>query len=223
MNEIKTGVRRIADERLSQLNNGKSVLRDMILNSAGQLADAAAALVVNSIAEHFSPEGWEPKYWSALINKPYIERLTIAGALIAAQIDVIQARENEPANVVLHEYADSYTKKAIAEANPGGIFEKLHEVNSRRCRDAFAHDVQEWSSEQWALAAAGEMGEVCNALKKLIRGDLDATVKDIAFEIADVIIYLDLLATRLNIDLPSAVKEKFNLVSDKRGSNIKIS
>lgn len=44
----------------------------------------------------------------------------------------------------------------------------------------------------------------------------------IGHELADVVIYLDLLAARLGIDLGAAVIEKFNMTSQKIGSKEKL-
>jgi NTP pyrophosphatase (non-canonical NTP hydrolase) len=71
---------------------------------------------------------------------------------------------------------------------------------------------------------AGECGEVCDAVKKLRRlADGTNTAKDpqteheaidvIADELADLVIYADLLAARLGIDLGQSVQDKFNAVS----------
>jgi NTP pyrophosphatase (non-canonical NTP hydrolase) len=76
---------------------------------------------------------------------------------------------------------------------------------------------------------AGEAGEVCNAVKKLRRlADGTNTAKDpqteaeavalIAQELADTIIYADLLAARLGIDLERAIRDKFNDVSRRMSS-----
>lgn len=74
----------------------------------------------------------------------------------------------------------------------------------------------DWTLGDWACAAAGEMGETCNKIKKIRRGD-SVPVQDIAEEIADTIIYLDILAAKLNIDLEQAIREKFNRRSDELG------
>ena len=80
---------------------------------------------------------------------------------------------------------------------------------------------EEWTLTDWACAAAGEMGKLCNKIKKLRRGE-DIPTKEIADEIADTIIYLDLLADKLNISLPKAIRSKFNEVSDRVNSNVKL-
>jgi NTP pyrophosphatase (non-canonical NTP hydrolase) len=95
----------------------------------------------------------------------------------------------------------------------GLTFNELREANVGRCEDAF-HPVDAWSPSDWACAVAGEVGEACNLIKKLRRGE-DVPQQDIAFELADAVTYLDLLAARLGIDLGEAVREKFNIVSER--------
>jgi NTP pyrophosphatase (non-canonical NTP hydrolase) len=99
-------------------------------------------------------------------------------------------------------------------------FAELREANVARCNDVF-HKFEDWSHADWAVALTGEVGEMCNLLKKVRRGE-DIPIKDLAKEIADIQIYLDLLAASLEIDLAREVILKFNEVSDKRGSNIKL-
>lgn len=93
----------------------------------------------------------------------------------------------------------------------------IREVNVARCEEVF-HPLDDWTPTDWALAMIGEAGEVCNEVKKLKRGDGD--VQRIASELADVILYIDLLAARLGINLSKAVFRKFNAVSRKRGASI---
>lgn len=111
-------------------------------------------------------------------------------------------------------------------------FNKLREANVRRCEDVF-HKLHDWSPTDWATAMAGECGEACNEIKKLRRldgADADADTAEnrhwlkvnIAHELADLVIYADLLAARLDIDLGEAIKFKFNEVSDKRKSMVKL-
>jgi NTP pyrophosphatase (non-canonical NTP hydrolase) len=73
----------------------------------------------------------------------------------------------------------------------------------------------------------GEAGEAANVVKKLrrnecgLRGNVDADptelVEQLASEIADVILYADLLATKYGIDVPSAIISKFNEISEREG------
>jgi NTP pyrophosphatase (non-canonical NTP hydrolase) len=73
-------------------------------------------------------------------------------------------------------------------------------------------DFGNWSLTDWTTALAGEVGEAANIIKKLRRGDF--TIKEcqqqLADELADVQIYLDLLAKAAGIDLGRATIAKFN-------------
>lgn len=74
---------------------------------------------------------------------------------------------------------------------------------------------------------AGEVGEACNIIKKLERERLGirgsrATKEELADELADVIICVDLICMHLNISLAQAVKDKFNMTSDKMGFEVKL-
>lgn len=72
------------------------------------------------------------------------------------------------------------------------------------------------------MELAGEVGEACNAAKKLARlergwpGGVD-TREQLAQELADVVICADLAAQKAGIDLAKAVVEKFNATSEKHG------
>lgn len=85
-----------------------------------------------------------------------------------------------------------------------------------------------WSISDWTNALAGEVGEACNLSKKLMRGDFDsgeahdAAVKKLGHELADVVTYADLCAQRLGLSLGDLVREKFNIVSDRVGSDEKL-
>jgi NTP pyrophosphatase (non-canonical NTP hydrolase) len=79
----------------------------------------------------------------------------------------------------------------------------------------------------WAVELGGEVGEILNVVKKLVREELGwrgsrATAQDLADEIADGIICLDNLARHYGIDIASAVAAKFNATSDKNGFPHKI-
>jgi len=101
----------------------------------------------------------------------------------------------------------------------------------------FAHskpDGSDWSPAQWLQAVIGELGEYANLRKKFERGDI--TLEEFALlggkELADVQVYLSLLALRCldydgvahptGIDLSQATIDKFNEVSERVGSNVRI-
>lgn len=99
-------------------------------------------------------------------------------------------------------------------------FAELRFANVARCEKAF-HPLASWSPSDWAMATAGELGELCNLLKKARRGEAVDPLA-LADEAADVVIYLDLLCARIGIDLGAAVRRKFNIVSDRRKCDIKL-
>ena len=59
----------------------------------------------------------------------------------------------------------------------------------------------------WALALAGEAGEMCNLVKKQLRDGTD-TKQAVADELADIVIYALLQASVMGIDLEAAVLRK---------------
>lgn len=67
---------------------------------------------------------------------------------------------------------------------------------------------------------AGEVGEACNVIKKLERERLGlrgsrASTDQLAEELADIIICVDLIAMQAGINLAVSVPEKFNATSRK--------
>ncbi|MBB3411263.1 NTP pyrophosphatase (non-canonical NTP hydrolase) [Rhizobium sp. BK316] len=100
--------------------------------------------------------------------------------------------------------------------------------NLERCTspEVFNHKLDSWSLSDWMTATLGELGEAANVLKKLNRvrdgipgnketpDELRGMLGD---EIADAFIYLDLFAQAAGIDLPSAVRSKFEKTSLKIG------
>jgi NTP pyrophosphatase (non-canonical NTP hydrolase) len=108
--------------------------------------------------------------------------------------------------------------------NSGLSFSELRAANQDRLKDFshFTKDPEEdWSLNDWAVAAAGEMGEMCNLAKKLRRGE-DISAEDIGKEIADTITYLDFVAWKLGLDTGSIVQAKFNEVSRRIGSSVRL-
>lgn len=85
-------------------------------------------------------------------------------------------------------------------------------------------DGSDWIPAQWLQAVTGELGEYANVRKKFERGDIDELEfkTEAAKELADVQIYLDILAGQLKINLGDAVILKFNEVSDRVKSPVKI-
>lgn len=93
---VTPSVRLIALERKKQLHKGFSIQYDKDINQDNQLSLAASFLAHpepsghdEELIEFFKPEGWSLEYWESMCNKTHEERLIIAGALIAAELDRI--------------------------------------------------------------------------------------------------------------------------------------
>lgn len=85
-------------------------------------------------------------------------------------------------------------------------------------------DGSDWALSAWCNAVTGELGETANLIKKVERGDLtlDEARPALAKELADVLTYLDILAFRAGVDLGRATVDKFNEVSVRVGSPIRL-
>lgn len=85
-------------------------------------------------------------------------------------------------------------------------------------------DGSDWTPGEWVCAVTGELGELANLIKKVRRGDftLAEAKADIADELADVVIYLDILASQLGISLGEATMRKWNETSRKVDCNLYI-
>lgn len=98
--------------------------------------------------------------------------------------------------------------------------EALNHANKRRQEEWPGNDKADIAFR--ALEVAGEFGEVAEAVKKYLRAERGiagstATKDDVAREMGDAIISLDLLAQELGIPLYAAVPWKFNQTSRKYG------
>lgn len=125
-------------------------------------------------------------------------------------------------------------------------FDQVRTASRTRCNETF-HPVAEWEPSAWGNAMAGEFGEVaqelleiqtlqlqffsklraCDTIKKQMRQiQGDASFQDLSkklgLELADVVLYADLLAEKMGINLGEAIRQKFNEVSVKRNSAIRL-
>ena len=84
----------------------------------------------------------------------------------------------------------------------------------------------DWSIAEWTNAMAGEVGEACNVAKKLLRGDYgedeELGIGELMDEVADVVCYADLICQRVGRHLDIAVFNKFNEVSERVGSYVRL-
>jgi len=107
-----------------------------------------------------------------------------------------------------------------------GEFSKLNRMRSESPQ-GFNHKLESWSISDWFTAVVGELGEAANIAKKLNRvrdgipgnGDIspDQLLMNLADELADTFIYLDLLSQAAGVDLEKAVARKFAVTSKKIG------
>lgn len=117
-------------------------------------------------------------------------------------------------------------------------FDRFQIVSEQRSKQVFP-GCKKWSVSDWAVALAGEAGEVCDAVKKLRRfevaeppsSDLDALnladrrvahgqlVAKIGDEIGDVVAYCSLLASVFGLNFEHIVRDRFNDVSERAGSH----
>lgn len=105
---------------------------------------------------------------------------------------------------------------------------KFSERNRDRCESAsgFNHKLESWSLSDWMTATAGELGEAANIIKKMnrVRDGIPGNEETpeqlqskLADELADVVIYLDLLAQASGFDLDEIRDAKFKKTSRKIG------
>jgi len=107
-------------------------------------------------------------------------------------------------------------------------FREFSVINKQRAMRWHKGGLDEWSISDWATALAGEVGELCNAIKKMRRvedqlqghdGDtpqpqtIEAARAAVGKEIGDVYAYLDLVAQRFGFDTWECVRDVFNQIS----------
>lgn len=96
-----TGIELIAKERQEQIEkHGRSIEQDQEFNDNCQLALGAEMLLASEHEEGIDscsyPDGWNENICNKMLSKSYKEKLIIAGALIAAEIDRLNANLNMP-------------------------------------------------------------------------------------------------------------------------------
>ena len=84
---MKTGIELISQEREEQLTkHNRTIEKDVLENPDCQLMSGVVELITLHIADDL-PIGWNDELCKKMCNKSYKERLIIAGALLAAEID----------------------------------------------------------------------------------------------------------------------------------------
>ncbi|MEH3121125.1 MAG: MazG-like family protein [Sphingomonas phyllosphaerae] len=113
------------------------------------------------------------------------------------------------------------TPLASEQITPETFLAQLRRVNTDRYQ-AWIGDADDAGILFDAAELGGEVGELLNVVKKLEREARGwrgsrAAPEDFADECADVLICLDKLARRMDVDLEAATIRKFNATSDKVG------
>jgi len=107
----------------------------------------------------------------------------------------------------------------------GANLARLPEFKNAKGQPAHSKaDGSDWKLSAWCNAVNGELGEAANLIKKIERGDLslDEARPMLAKEFADVVTYLDLLAYRAGVDLGAATMDKWNEVSERVKSRVRL-
>lgn len=105
---------------------------------------------------------------------------------------------------------------------------------SKKCKERtelfHKNGLYDWTLTDWTTALAGEVGEICDAAKKIRRYEIgskqsknvpyEKLIQNIKDEIGDAQAYLCLLAEFLNVDIVDCVVDKFNAVSKKESVDI---
>ena len=94
---MRQGIELILLERLEQIEkHGRTVERDRTVNEDQQLRIAAMKLLIKAdgfddteAERRTPPKGWDKAVWRKMITKGYKERMIMAAALLAAEVDRI--------------------------------------------------------------------------------------------------------------------------------------
>lgn len=93
---FKTGLELIAEERKEHFTkHGRTMAEDALQNTKRELTQGAKALLETHPAIMDFPKQWDKAIVARMANKTYRERLIIAGALIAAELDRLQLTPTE--------------------------------------------------------------------------------------------------------------------------------
>ena len=154
-------------------------------------------------------------------NKPDFNTPEIIAGLTAHGLEVETPSQTSDAFRFGYKYAQATGATVTAEI--------LRDANKRR------HE--EWPNGDKidlcfrALEMAGEAGELANKVKKLVRMNREITgtveeretlMQEIADEMGDVVITVDLIGMELGIPFGDSIRAKFNKTSDKHGFKTRI-
>jgi hypothetical protein len=102
---------------------------------------------------------------------------------------------------------------------------RLRVLNLNRV-ELFGHKLHDWNPLEWAGCMCGEAGEAANIAKKLRRiadgcrvntgeASEEEMIRKLGTEIAGTLVYADLLAASVGLDLRTIIIEEFDRVSKR--------
>lgn len=103
----QSGASMILKERIEQImKHNRFIEDDVVQNTNKELSQAAVRLIYDfsyikadydetKLLKLMIPKNWNAEIWDKMSEKSYKERLVIAGALIAAEIDRLNYIEND--------------------------------------------------------------------------------------------------------------------------------
>lgn len=154
---------------------------------------------------------------------------------ILARVNDIQQYTNEFWEMEIGEDMDDFCKsldeaadtiqallnKPAENVGAGLNLKDLEKANLERQKDWRSEN---WSLGEWMCALTGEVGEAANIVKKIFRGDvsLNQAREALGKEFADILTYLSITAEKAGIDLSQVTIDKFNEVSERVGSDVKL-
>lgn len=203
---LTCGMLDVFKERLRQVTNEGFTPSHDDAHKDGELAKAAACYAADA-AQHpnagFPPLKWP---WATKWWKPQDHRRNCvrAAALLLAEIDRLDRAD---------------TARLVQCPSPLEQFMSLAwdafgEINARR-NAAFGR-CKDWTDADWAVALAGEVGELLNVVKKIRRdGSSQELQKKFEDEAADVQAYLSLWCALRDVRLGSVTVRKFNEVTQR--------
>lgn len=99
-------------------------------------------------------------------------------------------------------------------------FDELRQKNIDRCPH-YGYHIEDKPPAEWLDRVWDEVLELCEKAE-LHETGFDTPKEDIGKEIADVVTFCDLLATRYGFNLGKLVLNKFNEVSERVGSDVRM-
>lgn len=108
---MKPGTILIIEERAKQIKKGFKPELDAKVHKTGELSEAAAQLIICEPDEF--PDTFDREYAGKICALPYPQRLVIAGALIAAELDRLNGVDSpEQESIVNKRLKETFAEKA---------------------------------------------------------------------------------------------------------------